>query len=417
MAASTAPVLEVDLGQSELGVHVVRRGGDRLRQLRLGQVKVAVLEIRQRELVARDRRPRLALHDLLERLHGACAVPAGSEDAPLEKVAVQVLGIRREHRLERRVGVVELPLDQRDLGQPAPGREVGRRLGRDLREDPFRLVDPPTEEIEVRETHPRGRARGRQPRRSRELPLGLCRVRRPHVEGRQRQMGLDRRRLVGDRLLEEPFRRRHVPRAQVQVGQGDVDPRRVLETGSRRFEPSDRGLHLLGRPGGPGQEHERLDVLGFPLEDECRFPPGVIRPIREEVDAAQLQADREVAGIPLLHDEEVPERRPQFAQLEVGEAELPDGLEVGGIDPEDVLILDDGFPELFLAEVALGPGEVARRPDLRPPGVPEPAPGAAGREETHQEHEEPRAPTAQPQRHQDATGLSAHRLLIEPIVP
>ena len=411
------PRLEVDLGQPEPGFHVVRGGGDRLRQLRLGLMNVAVLEMRQRELVVRGRQPRLALQDLLELLHGACGVPAGQEDAPLEEVAVQVLGILREHRLERRVGVVELPLDQRDLGQPAPGREGGRRLGRDLREDPFRLVDPPTEEIEVRETHPRGRARGRQLRRGPELPLGLCHVRRPHVEGRQRQMGLDRRRLLGDGLLEEPFRRGHVPLVQVEVGEGDVEPGLALEAGSRRFEPSDRGLHLLGRPGGPGQEQERLEVLGFPLEDERGFLPGVIRPIPEEVDASQLQTDREVAGIPLLHGEEVPERLPQLAHLEVGEAELPDGLEVRGVDPEDVLILDDGFPELLLAEVALGPGEVARLPDLRPPGVPEPAPAAAGREEAHQEHEEPRAPTTQPEGHQDATGLSARRSVIGPTVP
>src|SRR5713101_1611329 len=110
--------------------------------------------MREGELVAGRGRARLQAEHLPKILEGQRSLALGQVDAPGEKTGVQIGRVLLQDHRGGPTGLLEVPLDEGELAEPSPGRQVvGCRVG-DLLQSAPGLVTSSQEHIEVSQPYP-----------------------------------------------------------------------------------------------------------------------------------------------------------------------------------------------------------------------------------------------------------------------
>ena len=124
-------------------------------------LRVAGLQLGQRQLVAGHAESRLELDDPLKGRDRLGRLPLGEMDAAANEQSLDVGRVLLEHRLKLALSLIRMALGERDFRLPSPGRQIATVLRRHVRENGLGSVALACANIELRQFHPRRRAGGR----------------------------------------------------------------------------------------------------------------------------------------------------------------------------------------------------------------------------------------------------------------
>ena len=302
----------------------------------------------------------VGLQHALEVLDRLGRLPLGQIDAAANEVTFDVRRRLLEDVGEDGEALVGLALDEGELGQPAPGREIVALalLGRP--EDFLGRVEVAVGGVEVDQVEPRAADHRLDGHRGLELGQGGVTIALGAIEVGQQEVRLHRLLVAVERFLQLRLGLGEIARLQRQLGQADVVPGARLEDGTGGLEAGGRLRDLVLASRRDGHDLERLQVVRVLLEDPARELAGLVQLAGQQVDGGQLHGDVHVVGVGLTGLQEEGIRAPEVTEVVVREAHPFDRSRVTGVEAQDVLVLDQRVLVAALPEVLVAATEMSR---------------------------------------------------------